>query len=505
MAKLSRMHGLHKGQKIRVKIESLAPGGDGVGHHDGLAVFVARSAPGDTVEVELFDIRKSFARGKILEVLKSSPVRVEPVCKVFDRCGGCQWQHVSYEAQLLTKHEIVSQALRHIDVSIEPTLAAKHPFDYRNKAQFPVKQLNNGRLLVGYYEDSSHRLVNINECPVQPEPLDFVLQIIRRSLTENKITAFNEETHTGLIRHLCARESFYNGDILVTLVVNHPGGEKLKSGLKGALEAVADELMEEMEEVQGFCANFNPNKGNKIFGEETLLIRGKSEIEEVLQTQRSDRPEKLQEGIRFRLSTQSFFQINTEQATNLFDEVYDEALKINQELGRPLKVIDAYAGVGSIALWVSSLAESIVAIEEVSDAVRDGLVTVKDNGVENIRFEEGRVEEVLAKLADADEQYDLVILDPPRKGASNEVLQALLRLAPKHIIYVSCNPQTLARDLKILQDGMVEEREGKQLCSGYKTKRVKPVDLFPQTYHIESVASLERFEDDGPVRNLEEI
>lgn len=505
MAKISRLHGLHRGQKIRVKIESLAPGGEGVGHHDGLAVFVARTAPGDTVEVELFDVRKSFARGKIIDLLKASTVRVQPVCKVFDRCGGCQWQHVSYEAQLQTKQEIVSQALRHIDVPIESTLAAEHPFDYRNKAQFPVKQLNNGRLLVGYYEDGSHRLVNINECPVQPEPLDFVLQIIRRSLTENKITAFDEESHSGLIRHLCARASFYNGDILVTLVVNHPGGDKLKSGLKGALEGVAEELMAEMEEVVGVCANFNPHKGNKIFGEETILLRGKSEIEEVLQTRRLDRPDKLKEGIRFRLSTQSFFQINTEQATNLFDEVYEEALSISKELDRPLKVIDAYAGVGSIALWVSSLAESVVAIEEIPDAVRDGLSTVKENGIENIRFEEGRVEDVLQRLTDADEQFDLVIVDPPRKGASNDVLQALMKLAPKHVIYVSCNPQTLARDLKILQDGLVQEREGKQLRTGYKTKRVKPVDLFPQTYHIETVASLERFIDDGPVRNLEEI
>jgi 23S rRNA (uracil1939-C5)-methyltransferase len=505
LAKLSRIHGLHRGKTVRVTIESLAPGGDGVGHHDGLAVFVARTAPGDTVDVELFDIRKSFARGKVVDIIKDSPIRVEPVCKVFDRCGGCQWQHVSYEAQLEAKHEIVSQALRHIDVAIEPTLGTKHPFDYRNKAQFPVKQLKNKRLLVGYYEHSSHTLVNLNECPVQPEPLDFVLQIVRRLLTEHSITAFDEESHTGLIRHLCARESYYNGDILVTLVVNHPGGEKLKSGLKGALETVAEELMAEMEEVQGVCANFNSAKGNKIFGEETICLRGTPEIEEVLQTQRSDRPEKLKEGIKFRLSTQSFFQINTEQAVNLFDEVYDQTAAIAEQLQRPLQVIDAYAGVGSIALWVSSLAEKVVAIEEVPDAVRDGESTVALNGVDNIVFEKGRTEDVLAKMAEDGHKCDVVIIDPPRKGASDETLRALLKLAPKHIIYVSCNPQTLARDLKILQDGVIEEQEGKQVRSGYKTKRVQPVDLFPQTYHIEAVATLEGFVDDGPVRNLEEI
>lgn len=499
------MHGLHRGKKIRVEIESLAPGGDGVGHFDGLAVFVARTAPGDTVEVELFDIRKSFARGKVVSLVKSSPVRIEPVCKVFDRCGGCQWQHVSYEGQLHAKHEIVSQALRHIDVSVDTPLGAKHPFDYRNKAQFPVKQLNNGRLLIGYYEDSSHKLVNLNECPVNPEPLDFVLQIVRRSLSERNIAAYDEESHTGLIRHLCARESFYNGDILVTLVVNHPGTEKLREGLKGALEAVAEDLMSEMQEVVGFCVNFNTIKGNKIFGDETICIRGKSEIEEVLQSQQMDRPEQLKDGIKFRLSTQSFFQINTEQAANLFDQVYDQVDGVRQELGRPLKIIDAYAGVGSIALWVSSLAEHVVAIEEFPGAVRDGMLTVANNGVENISFREGRSEEILAEMARASDTYDLVIIDPPRKGASIEVLQALSKLAPKNIIYVSCNPQTLARDLKILQDGWMDEREGKQVRSGYKTNRVKPVDLFPQTYHIEAVATLERFVDDGPFGNLEEI
>jgi 23S rRNA (uracil1939-C5)-methyltransferase len=225
----------------------------------------------------------------------------------------------------------------------------------------------------------------------------------------------------------------------------------------------------------------------------------------VLKSSRPDRPEKLREGIKFRLTSQSFFQINSEQAANLFDEVYDQVAAEKDRLGKPLRVIDAYGGVGAIALWIAPLAESVACIEENAETVRDGLLTLELNDADNVGFEEGRAEDVLAKMAEEEFACDVVILDPPRKGASSEVLDALLKLAPAQVIYVSCNPQTLARDLKILQDGIVEEREGKQLRSGYKTKRVKPVDLFPQTYHVESVATLERYVDDGPVGNLEEI
>ncbi len=507
MAKLERLHGLNRGQRIRLTIESLAPGGDGVGHFDGLAVFVSRVAPGDVVEVELFDVRKSFARAHVIELITPSPIRIEPRCAYFDRCGGCQWQHIGYEEQLKAKHDFVVQAVRHIEgVTVEPGLEAPSDFDYRNKAQFPVKQSKRGKLRVGYFEHSSHQIVDIDECVVQPETMDLVLRELKYQVVENEITAYNEESHTGMLRHICARQSFFNQDVLVTLVVNLENQAALKEArIKKKFDAIAKELMEQVKEVKGVCLNFNAARGNKIFGDRTIPLQGVTEIEEVLQSKREDRPQELKDGIKFRLSSQSFFQINTEQAVNLFDEVYDQVAMVKERLGKPLRVLDVYAGVGAIALWVSSLAESVVAIEEYEDAVQDGNATIEDNGATNITFEEGRAEDVLQRMADDNYECDVVIIDPPRKGASPEVLSALMKLAPKFVIYVSCNPQTLGRDLKILQDGVLQEDEEKQVYTGYKTQRVKPVDLFPQTYHVESVATLERFIGNGPVGNLEEI
>jgi 23S rRNA (uracil1939-C5)-methyltransferase len=507
VAKIERLHGLSRGQRIRLDIESLAPGGDGVGHHDGLAVFVSRVAPGDTVEVELFDVRKSFARGNVVEIIKPSDVRVEPRCYYFDRCGGCQWQHIDYDAQIRAKQEIVEQAVRHIEgVKVEPALAAPSAFDYRNKAQFPVKQSKRGKLRVGYFEHSSHQIVDIDECVVQPETMDLVLREMKYLVAEHHISAYTEETHEGLLRHICARQSFHNQEILVTLVVNLENQAALKEArIKKTFDTVAKELMEQIKEVKGVCLNFNASRGNKIFGDRTIPLQGVSEIEEVLQSKREDRPTLLTDGIKFRMSSQSFFQINTEQAVNLFDDVYDQVAAIKERLGKPLRILDVYAGVGAIAMWVSPLAENIVAVEEYEDAVQDGVATVENNKVDIITFEEGRAEDVLERMASENFEADVVILDPPRKGASPEVLSALMKLAPRYVIYVSCNPQTLGRDLKILQDGVLSEGDGKQVYTGYKTQRVKPVDLFPQTYHVESVSTLERFVDDGAVGNLEKI
>ncbi len=504
MAKLQRIHGLGKGSRIRLTIETLTPGGDGVGHFEGVAIFVGRVAPGDVVDVDLFDVRKSFARGKVVTFHQRSADRIEPACPVFDRCGGCQWQHVSYEAQLEAKQTIVRQALRHIDdIDLQSTLPAPQALNYRNKAQFPVQRTGKGRLVAGYYEEGSHRIVDLNSCPVQPEPLDLVLREVKRLLIEYRVSAYREDTHNGLIRHICARESDFNKDVLLTLVLNSTDEEFADEQL-AEFRTIATTLMESIPSIKGVCLNFNSEKGNKIFGDETICIKGALEIEEVLRSLRSDRPTRLREGIRFRLSSQSFFQVNTKQAANLFDEVYDQVDTLAKRFERPLKVLDVYAGVGTIAMWVADLAENVVAVEDQAPAVRDGLSAVALNKVNNITFEEGRAEQVLTRMAKEGAVFDVAIIDPPRKGASSQVLEALLKLQPTSIIYVSCNPQTLARDLKILQDGVLEDGEGKQVYTGYKTLRVKPIDLFPQTYHIESVATLERYAD-GAFRNLEEI
>lgn len=508
MAKIKRVHSLGRGQRLEVEIESLAAGGEGVAHHDGIAIFVGRVAQGDKVEVELFDVRKSFARAKVVKLLTPSKTRVQAFCKYFDRCGGCQWQHIAYSAQLDAKKEIVRNAIVRVGqltgVSVGEPLAAPSPSRYRNKVQYPVQEGRKpGSIEAGYFEENSHTLVDLDECPVQPDKLDTVLQVVKRELVLHNFLAYDERSQDGLIRHICARQSFFNGDILVTLVIYAEGLKSISEETREAFESLAEQLMEQVPEVKGVCLNFNAESGNKILGDTTIVLAGDSEIEEVLQSKRENRPQQLKDGVKFRLSTSSFFQINSEQAANLFDEVYDAVEAIKQKKGNePLEIIDAYAGVGAIAMWLAPLAQSVLAIEEHEQAVKDGVKTVALNNVKIIDFDEGKVEDVLSKLADEKTFCDVLVIDPPRKGVSPQVIECLLKLAPEHIVYVSCNPQTLARDLRLLQDGILLSSEDKETVIGYKTEHVKPVDLFPQTHHIESVTVLEKFVKDGSVGDL---
>lgn len=499
--KKARKHSLQKGDLVTLGIESLAPGGDGVGTCQGVTVFVARTAPGDRVEARLFDVRKDFARGSLESLLESGPERVEPVCPVFSSCGGCQWQHVSYAGQLSSKEDIVRQAVRRIG-GLEPDLVqscagTSHHLRYRNKAQFPVAVGAGGGLAAGYYERNSHNLVDIDGCPVVPEPLEHALAEIKRALFRLRFAAYDETEHRGLLRHIVLRESAENKAILVTLVLN---AGSLSREERACLEQVASEVIARLPSISGFCVNFNNHRGNRILGDTTVCLKGSPSVEEVLRTSRVDRPERLRKGLAFQLSTGSFFQVHSGQAVFILDEIYD----LVKGRGSGL-IIDAYAGVGVIAMWVADLAERVVSVEENDRAVADGLATVAANQIENIEFKQGKAEVIMPAMAAEGLRPDVIILDPPRKGAAPEVLQAAMSLMPELIIYVSCNPATLARDLKILSRGTGINWQEKQAHIGYKTQRVKPVDLFPQTYHVESIACLERVFHDGTVGNLEEI
>lgn len=501
--KKTRKHSLRKGDLVSLVIDSLAPGGDGVGTCQGVTVFVARTAPGDRVEARLFDVRKDFARGSLEALLESGPERVEPVCPVFSTCGGCQWQHVSYAGQLESKVDIVRQALKRIggiepDL-VEPCAGTSHHLRYRNKAQFPVAAGARGGLAAGYYERNSHTLVDIDGCPVVPEPLERALSEIKRALIRLRFSAYDETGHLGLLRHIVLRESTENKSILATLVLNAKSPGSLSGEERACLEQVASEVCARLPDLSGFCLNFNNARGNRILGETTVCIKGSPAVEEVLRTSREGRPERLRKGLAFQLSTGSFFQVHAGQAVFILDEIFDLVKGRGARL-----IIDAYAGVGVIAMWVAELAERILAVEENDRAVADGLATAAANRIENIEFKQGKAEVILPAMAAEGLRPDVIILDPPRKGAAPEVLEAAMRLVPELIIYVSCNPATLARDLKILSRGTGINWQEKQAHIGYKTQRVKPVDLFPQTYHVESIACLERIFHDGIVGNLEE-
>ena len=495
-----------RGDRLVLTIESLAPGGQGVAKTDGFPVFLDRAAPKDKARAHIYDVRKSFALAKIEEILEASPDRITAPCPVYDRCGGCQWQHLNYDAQLAAKKEIVIQALTRIgglnaDL-IQAPIGAAHQMRYRNKAQFPVRSEASG-MVAGYFEKNSHSLVDIDSCPVQPEDLDEIFRLLKESCIRHAIQPYEEETHTGVLRHMLIRKSHSSGEALVTLVINLKGPEDLDKKLLEKFKAIAADLMNARPGVAGFCINFNSKRGNRILSDDTVCLVGSAVIEEVLESK--DRR------MRFRLSSNSFFQIHSEQNIVMLDKILEEVEQTCHE-SKPV-IVDAYAGVGTIALWLAPLATMVYAVEENPFAAADGRTNALLNNAGNIDFREGKAEVVLEKFLDDGINIDILILDPPRKGLSESVLDSVLKLAPEHLIYVSCNPTTLARDLKLLEAGLTsekcsdgEEKEEEKISrSGYKTLRVTPIDMFPQTYHVESVASLKRSNSNGTVGNFQKV
>lgn len=499
MAKVKLAHDLKRGEVLEVVVESLANGGDGVAKSSGIPIFIDRAAVGDKLRVRLFDVRKDFARAEIEAIVEPSAERAEPPCSHFEACGGCQWQHIKYAAQAAHKEGLVRQALKHIggqdvagdEVVIEPIAAATGGGEtaYRNKAQFPVQYVD-GQFLAGYYGRGSHSLINVNRCTIQPPAMDEVLATCRKLLKKYKVHAYDEKAHKGLVRHINLRQSFADGKLLVTFVINHEAQKysKFKDNQDlVVLLDVARDLVDAHKNIEGVVLNFNPDKGNRILGDSSLVLVGIEYVEEVLKSERADLPQKLRDGLKLRLSSASFFQVNSRQAVTLLEIVADMAQSALAGCNAPV-IVDAYAGVGTIALWLSPFAHSVVAVEENKDAVSDGRANSLLNDLTNVEFIEGRVEEALSRLMTEGMLPDLLVVDPPRKGLSPEVLAAIKEHGPRHLIYVSCNPTTLARDLKLLGD-----KGEKGEANGYKAKRIKPVDLFPQTYHVESVVLLERF------------
>lgn len=503
MARIKEAHALRRDQVIALEVLSLAQGGAGVAKVGGVPVFIERSAPGDKVQVRLFDVRKDFARGAIEQIDEPSTQRQTPPCFHFERCGGCQWQHIDYAHQASAKEDLVRQALVRlggypaelIESITQPIISATETgteLRYRNKAQFPVKS-KQGQILAGYFERGSHDLVNIDRCVIQPEQMDKVLHALKALLTKYRLTAYSEEKHRGLVRHINLRQSATTGGMLVTIILNYaaPAHDDLneREELQVFFE-IAEELLSEMDFVEGFALNFNPDKGNRIMGDVTVNVAGRGYIEEVLKTNSHELPEVLRKGLTFKLSAESFFQVNTRQSERMLEEIAHMTMTALGSRTDAI-IVDAYAGVGTIALWLSSFASEVYAIEENALAVEDGLENARINGLRNLTFEAMRVEDALDNYI-GENKVDVLVLDPPRKGVDISVLRSIKQHGPDHLIYVSCNPTTLARDLKILREPAAEGEDC--LPYGYKVLRVQPLDMFAQTYHVETICLLKRIE-----------
>lgn len=450
-----------QGALVEVVISDLSDSGDGVGRVDQRVVFVPDTVTGDRVLVRLLRVKPQYAQGKVTELLEPSPHRIRARCIVADKCGGCQWQHVSDAYQQAIKQNLVIQALERIggfsQPPVAPVLQGSAVLGYRNKATYPVRRAASGQVQAGYYQKGSHQLINLNQCPIQDERLNPLLAEVKRDIQERGWGIYDESKHRGKIRHLGLRIGRHTGEMLLTLVAKD-------SNLTG-LEAQAQTWLERYPGLVGVALNINGDRTNAIFGDETLCIAGQPHLHEVFA------------GLTFQIRPETFFQVNTEAAEALLQVITAE-LTAQQALHPETVLLDAYCGVGTLTLPLAKQVKQAIGLEIQPEAIQQAAQNAALNELPNVTFRVGAVETLLPQL---EVQPDVVILDPPRKGCDAAAIAALLEIQPAHLVYVSCNPATLARDLKLL-------------CANntYELRRVQPADFFPQTAHVECAAFLNR-------------
>ncbi|WP_421655977.1 23S rRNA (uracil(1939)-C(5))-methyltransferase RlmD [Leptothermofonsia sp. ETS-13] len=447
-----------QGQLVEVEIADLSDSGDGVGRFGDRVVFVPDTVTGDRALVRLVRVRPQYAHGKLQELLKPSPHRIRPRCIVADKCGGCQWQHVDYAYQLVAKQNIVVQALERIGgfthPPVQPILGVGKPLGYRNKATYPLRRSPTGQVQAGYYQKGSHQIVNLNQCPIQDSRLNPLLAEVKQDIQERGWGIYDEKNHRSKLRHLSLRIGRRTGEILLTLVS--------KDGNLAGLEDQAQTWLHRYPELVGVLLNINPDRTNAIFGADTRCIAGQPYLTEELA------------GLKFQIRPDTFFQVNTEQAEALLKLILERLQLQGDEV-----LVDAYCGIGTLTLPLAKRVKRAIGLEVQAEAIEQAWQNATLNQIENVDFQTGAVEATLPHL---NLQPHIVLLDPPRRGCDPAVITALQTLRPDHIVYVSCNPATLARDLKLL----TQSRR-------YALQQVQPADFFPQTAHMECVAFLQRF------------
>lgn len=478
------------GDVVEVDVNGLAHEGEGVGRYEGFTLFVPGALPGERVRARVVETKPRYGRAELIEVLAASPARVAPPCAVYSRCGGCQLQHFAYDAQLVWKRQLVVDALERIGklrvapparggdaesgapipgdsddgragIVVHPTLGMDDPWRYRNKAQVPIGfDLEEGGLVGGFYARGSHRIVETDACLIQHARNDDAALAAKRIARELGIEAYDEKSRTGWLRHVVAKVSFESGDLMLVLV----GTSRETPGLG----AYVDRLRAALPHAVSICLNVNPDRTSAVFGEETVTLWGTDVIFDRIG------------GIRFAISARSFYQVNPVQTERLYGKALDYAALTGEET-----VIDAYCGIGTISLFLARAARRVYGVEVVPDAVEDARANARLNDIDNAEFAVGRAEVVLPAWRRDGIDADVIVVDPPRKGCDPALLETLAAMKPERVVYVSCNPATLARDLAVLEAG------------GFRTVEVQPVDMFPHTGHVECVALVVRNGTDG--------
>ena len=446
---------LKKNDRIKLKIEGCSSNGSGVGRHEGMAIFVPATAIGDEITAHILKVKKTHAFAKVESVDSPSADRVEPQCPVYLKCGGCVFSHMKYEAEAKIKAEHVAECFKRIggiNPDFEEILAANETSRYRNKAQFPVA-IENGEVKTGFYSPHSHRVIHCPDCLLQPEEFSGILGVFADYIKKYNVSVYDETQHKGLLRHIYLRKGTASGEIMVCAVIN---GKKLP-----AENELVDELKENCSAIKSILINSNTKNTNVILGGECRTLWGEECITDILC------------GLRFRISPLSFYQVNRNQAERLYNKAAEYAALTGGET-----VLDLYCGAGTIGLSMASKAKKIIGVEIVPEAIEDAKINMELNGITNAEFICGDAAQAAEILKNQGIRPDVIILDPPRKGCSPEMLATAAEMAPQRIVYVSCDPATLARDCGIFA------------TLGYTAVKVTPVDMFPNTGHVESVCLL---------------
>lgn len=424
-------------------------------------IFIEGALKGEKVKVRIVKVNKNFAYGKLIEVLEASEERVNPACSIYKRCGGCKLQHASYKAQLEFKWDRVKDCVSKIG-KLDPSivkypLGMEEPWRYRNKVQLPIGLIN-GEVKIGFFAPRSHDIIDMESCLIQDEIGDKVVKLTREWIEKFKIRPYNvdgEYDEKGIVRHIMIRRGFTTNEVMVVLVTN---GEKLPHK-----EEFVDLMVKNIPGIKSVIQNINSKKTNVILGLESKTLWGEDTISDYIGD------------FRFNISPLSFFQVNPTQT----EVLYGKALEYAELTGNE-EVFDAYCGTGTITLFLSQKAKKVYGVEIIPQAIDNAWINAEENKVENVEFFVGESEVVIPDLINKGVKADVVVVDPPRKGCDKKLLDAITNIDAKKIVYVSCDPSTLGRDLAILEE------------NGYKTLEVQPVDMFPNTAHVETVVSLRR-------------
>ena len=447
---------MNKNDIVPLHIDGLTNEGNGVGRYDGIVVFVPFSAVGDDLDVRIVKCGKSYCYGRIEDIRIPSPDRISPDCTVFGKCGGCVFRHISYDAELAAKADMIRDTFTRIG-GLDPEFMPIIPNDavtcYRNKAQYPVGRDRDGNVVCGFYAQRSHRIIHCDRCELEPPVFGEIRNAALAMIREIKIPPYNEDEHNGVVRHICIRRGHYSGEINVVLVVrrNIPELKKIGAG-----------LMKQFPDIKGVTANINKEKTNVIYGNEEITLCGKNEITDTML------------GKRFIISPRSFYQVNTPMA----EKLYSEAARLAEPDGKTL--IDLYCGIGTVGLTMADRVKKLIGVEIVPSAVENAKANAALNGFKNAEFFLGDAGAVTSLLREKNIKADVVTVDPARKGCDSRTLDNIVFFGPERIVMISCDPATAARDCAYLAQ------------HGYSTVSVRGVDLFSRTNHVEAVILLTR-------------